>query len=311
VDLTEREESLREIVFKQILYHNRREYFYHNKNYKMKKEMKGIWLLLVNASIVIGIQGCGGAKTNHSKDLVVVEQSDSVSRDRGEYIDYSAKFTVDVPVDGPQALVDSIMVFINRKIYNACEECVNYDEGVESFSLEKVFTNEGEHLLNHYMEKYKELIQDSLWKTYFCLTLKLEAQTESYITYSMENYHCGGSCGSEMFYYTFEKRDGHQIKDIITHDNLVRFFEDHPEYATIEDVIDDYDWEFSPEYVFLDLDCGLLDDCFSLVITGMGNHYFTTEISYSKILPYLSPEVQELLKQREKSVEEIVPNLSN
>lgn len=276
----------------------------------MKEELKSLGTLLAVVIMVVSLQACQSCCQGRAQDLLVVEQTDSVSRDRGEYINYSAKFTVDVPVDGPQTLVDSIMVFINRRVYNACEDCVNIDEGVESFSPENVFTNDGEHFLNHYMEKYKELIQDSLWKTYFCQTLKLEAQTETFVTYGMENYYCGGSCGSDMYYYTFDKRDGHQIKDIITHNNLVRFFEDYPEYATVEDIIDDYDWEFSPLAVFFDSDYGLLDDCFLLVVKGMGNHYFTTDFPYSKILPYLSPEVQVMLEQRGKPLEEITTNLS-
>lgn len=42
--------------------------------------MKRIWLLVVIASIAIGLQGCGNAKVERSEDLVVVEQTDTVRR---------------------------------------------------------------------------------------------------------------------------------------------------------------------------------------------------------------------------------------
>lgn len=29
----------------------------------------------------------------------------------------------------------------------------------------------------------------------------------------VEHYHYGGSCGSEKYYYTFDKGDGHQVMD--------------------------------------------------------------------------------------------------
>ena len=61
------------------------------------------------------------------------------------------------------------------------------------------------------MKKYKPLIEDSLWNT-FGLELKLENQTARYVTYGLEFMHCGGSCGSEKEYYTFDKKDGWTVR---------------------------------------------------------------------------------------------------
>ncbi len=257
--------------------------------------MKKLFLLLVVANLVAGLQSClnGNNKQETSQNLVVVEQSDTIWNRAGEY-DYDASFTVDVPIDGPQALVDSVMALLNMELHSMCERTIHFDNQV-SFKEKEVCTDDAKNLLNHYIKKYKSLIEDILeWHVAF--KLKLEAQTEQYVTYGIECYHCGGSCGSEKFYYTFSKSDGHQVKDIISRDDLLRFLKEHPECKDNEDM-DKELWQMFPldEYQFENSNYGLLGDHFSLVIWGYTNHYLSTEFPYSKILPYLSPEAQELV----------------
>ena len=174
-----------------------------------------------------------------------------------------------------------------------------------SFSKEKMFTYDGERLFSRYMEKYKPLLQDSLWRV-FGLTMSMEAQTDKYVTYGLEFFCCGAGCSSQKQYYTFDKIDGHQIKEIISHDNLIRFFADYPEYATIR--ADAWsgtpEWKFSPEQGFDNSSYGLLDDRFFLIIEGCGNHYLLTNVPYSQIFSYLSSEAQSLVEQKddEKSI---------
>lgn len=235
------------------------------------------------------VLGCQSRNQVRSADLIVEEQTDSVA---AGYSSYQVTFTVDAPVDGPEALVDSVMLFLNKQLYEVCEGCAHFEDGVVTFSEKEVFTDDGERLLGRYMEKYRPIIEDSLWGVYG-LTLKMETQTEKYVTYGVEHFHCGASCGSEKYYYTFDKRDGHLIKEIISHDNLVRFFKDYPKYS----VVDDFMWEFTPEYDFDHTDMGLLGDHFSLVISECINHYFSIDVPYAPISPYLSPEAQALVKQ--------------
>lgn len=241
------------------------------------------------------LYGCGNTKTGSSNDLLVEEQADSVFTDKEEEV----TFKVDVPVNGALVLVDSLMAFINTEMYKACEDCVHIDGEVTSFRPEEVFTDNKKVFVKHYMDKYKVLIHDSLWKTYYDFTLKMEAQTNKYVTYGLEHVHCGGSCGSEKYYYTFDKGDGHQVKDIISFDNLVRFMKEHPDYATIQ--ADAWagtpGWTFSPDDDFVHYYYGLLDDHFSLVVDGVGNHYFVIDIPYNQILSYLPPEIQKLVKE--------------
>lgn len=241
-------------------------------------------------SIIAGTQSCKGVVSGRSMDLVVVEQTDSVFGCHEENNYCRAFFDLDVPINGPKSLVDSVMALINKEVYEYCEFCSHPDEN--TYCPEEVFTDDGRQFLSHYMEKYRPLLKDSLWNM-FHLTLKMEVQTDSYVTYGLENHHCGASCGSEKFYYTFDKRDGHQIKEIISNKELARFFEDYPEYATQEG----YLWKFSPESEYDTFSYGLLEDHFSLVVIGWYNHYFSVDVPYSQIFSYLSPEAQALVGQ--------------
>lgn len=228
----------------------------------------------------------------------VVEQTDTVFGGNEDNGHEWATFTVDVPVNGPKVLVDSVMTFINKELYDACESNAHFNEKVGAFGREQMYSDDAENLLSHYMENYKPLMRDSLWRV-FGLTMKMEAQTEKYVTYGLEFYYCGAGCSSQKEYYTFDKNDGHQIKEIISHENLVRFFEDYPEYNTIgADSWSGYPgWVFSPEYRFDNSCYGLLEECFTLVIEGCGNHFLLTDFSYSQIFSYLSPETQALVEQ--------------
>lgn len=259
---------------------------------KQRKIRRCLWLLAIG--IVAAIMGCQDRKQERSKDLVVVGQTDTVFNQNGE----RAFFTLDVPVHGPQALVDSVMAFLNNEMYRSCECCIHFEEGIQSFRLEDVFTDDGERFLSHYMKKYKELLQDGFESTIFGLTAKLEAQTETFVTYGLEYFHCGASCGSEKYYYTFDKHDGHQIKEIICRDHLMQFFYDYPEHRGLRG--DPWmgwpDWEFTQEHEFTGTDYGLCHDHLSLVISGVGNHYLLMNIPYDQILSYLSPETQVLVE---------------
>ena len=267
--------------------------------------MKRTWLLVMIASMVGGLQGCGSAKTGHSNNLVVTEQTDTIQGGREENSDCWASFYVDAPVNGPQMLVDSVMVLINKEVYRMCEYCIEFvnspDENV-AYSEKEMFTNDGEHLLNHYLEKYKPLIEDSLWNT-FGLELKMEGQTEKYVTYGVERFYCGANCSSEKFFFIFDKRDGHLVTDIISYENLVSFFKDYPEYSSIED--DPWVGRVGRQFYIEDdaqrYNYGLLSDHFSLAVQGYGNHYLLLSFPYGQIFSYLSPEAQALVERHEEN----------
>lgn len=272
-------------------------------------------VLFILACVIVSFEGCRNSHMDSSADLVVVEQIDSVFGNNEENNYCWASFNVDVPVNGPQVLVDSVMVLVNSEVYKMCEYCVKFvlspDEYVV-YNEKEVFANDGKRLLSHYMDKYKSLIEDSLWDT-FGLELKMEAQTAKYVTYGAERYYCGARCSSEKHFYTFDKSDGHLVNKIISREDLARFFDDYPEYNSIGD--DPWfgrpGWLFSPEDAADKYDFGLLDDHFSLAIHGCGNHYLLLNFPYGQIFSYLSPEAQALIKRNEENVPMLPAYLSH
>ncbi len=260
--------------------------------------LKGFCSCLMSAWMVVGLFGCSSVRTESVADFAVAEQTDTV-RGHGENNGEEwAAFTVDAPVSGPQALVDSVLTFLNNELYEACEACAHFDEQTVSFKKEEMFTGNGEQLLSHYMEKYRPLIADSLWKTFGVRLIK-ESQTAKYVTYGVEVFHCSLACSSQKAYYTFDMHDGHQVKEVISHDNLIRFFEDYPEYNSIgaDAWAGSPGWKFSPENRFDNTCCGLLDSCFMLAIPGYGNHFLLVDFPYGQVFSYLTPEAQKLVEQ--------------
>jgi len=271
--------------------------------------MKKYCVILVVAFMAV-LSGCQSSNQICSTDLEVMEQIDSIRGGHEENNYCRASFNIDVPINGPQYLMDSVMALINREVYKMCEYCVEFNDRYDdyvAYNEKEMFTNDGKQLLSHYMDKYKSLIEDSLWNT-FGFELKMEAQTAKFVTYGLEYFHCGGSCGSEKFFHTFDKSDGHQVKEIISLDNLIRFFDDYPEYNSIDD--DPWfgraGWQLSREDDTDKYDYGLLDDHFSLAIQGCGNHFLLLTFPYGQIFSYLSPEAQDLVKRNEEN-EPMIP----
>lgn len=261
--------------------------------------------------LIVTLIGCQSGNQINTSDLEVSEQIDTIRGVHEENNYCWVSFNVDVPVNGPQVLVDSVMALVNREVYKMCEYSIEFfvnrrDENV-AYSEKEMFTNDGKRLLSHYINKYKSLIEDSLWNT-FGLDMKLEAQTEKYVTYGVENYYCGANCSSEKHFYIFDKSNGHQVRDVVSYENLMKFFKDYPEYTSIDN--DPWfgraGWQFSPADDSHKYDYGLLDDHFSLAIQGCGNHFLLLCFPYGQIFSYLSPEAQSLV-ERHKENEPMLP----
>jgi len=255
---------------------------------KMNTIMKKYCILII-AGFMAALSGCQSGNQTNALDLEVLEQTDSVFSASGWTW---ATFDIDVPVNGPQVLVDSVMALINKEVHHMCEISAESFErpegcGYVAYSEQEMFTNDGTRLLSHYLEKYKQLIKDSVSCT-LDFELKMEAQTARFVTFGLECLHCGASCGSYKSYYTYDKSDGHQIKEMISHDNLMRFFKDYPEYRSY---IDD-----GPGDEFINFDYGFLDDNFSIAVMGYDNHFGLLSVPYDEIFPYLSPDAQALVE---------------
>lgn len=223
-------------------------------------------------------------KVLDSQLLVVERQEEEVIV--GDEFTYPLNIQIDIPISGPQMLVDSLTDFFNEKMYEYCEK-----EGGAKKQFDKVRTNNIANLLQHYFDIYKPyFLKEVEWSS--CFSIVLLAQTENYVTYGLTHHHCGGSCGSEMFCYTFSKRNGHRLSEIISHENLDKFYADHKHYKK---------WEYGWEYTHLDLPrdyFGLLEDSLLFAVNDVGNHYEVSQFGYEKILSYLSKEAQQFIAER-------------
>ena len=264
-----------------------------------------LFSLLLIVSYIATLFGCQSSSQINTSDLEFVELNDTIRGGQEENNYCWASFKVDVPVHGPRVLVDSLMALVNREVYKMCEYCIEFNKRPDeyvAYTEKEMFTNDGKQLLSHYLKRYKPLLEDSLWNT-FSLELKMEAQTAKYLTYGLVFYHCGASCGSEKYFYTFDKSDGHQVKDIISHENIVNFLKDYPEYTSIDN--DPWfgrtGWQFSPKDDSSKYGYGMLDDHFSLAIQDCGNHFLLINFPYSQIFSYLSPEAQALVERHEEN----------
>lgn len=248
---------------------------------KISKHLK----LLLLAGIVLALTavGCGRHNTKSTDSNLVAERQFTELEGYSEWD--VARFAVDVPVKGPQPLLDSIKAFLNQELYKAFQ---NYACDTFLYKAEEVYTDEMVSLLNSYSDKYAATIKEKLsW--FFDLNIFIIDQTESFVTYGIECYHGSGSTGSEFICYTFSKKDGHRIENLITKDDLARYDKEHPaeKIEDVENESENFDWEF--------YSVGLTGEGL-LLVNNEVNHYVTGTIEYETILSYLSKEAQELVK---------------
>lgn len=199
---------------------------------------------------------------------------------------------IDVPTKGPEALVDSIIVFLNERLY------VFFDNGEEChLSYEDIFSTDLSQLVEHYHDAYAPFfLSDSTVDHEFltdCMEINLVAQTSAYITYEVNNIFFGEGVETAKEWVTFVKSDGHRLKDVISDAEMLRFYREHPELRN-NGVWEDIHDEENP--CGLACEVGLLDD--SLAHQYSYAPGILEDITYplEAIAPYLSQEAQDLIK---------------
>lgn len=235
-----------------------------------------------------------GCRSGKNKDLVVVERQNFKLEGISDF--YSAEFVVDVPISAPQPLYDSLKSYLNRELHYAVELVLDttYRDSSQIYKAEEVYTDDMMQFADHYFEKYRDYSKRI--ENGYGLHLFVVDQNNAFVTYGLEFTHCGGSCGSEFIPHTFSKKDGHQLTDIITLDNLVKYLREHPDedslylyYEMLKDTEDD-------EPALIELPCGLMSDGLVLATNYYSNHYRTLFFPYDDIMPYLSDEAREYVE---------------
>ena len=116
-------------------------------------------LTLAGMIATLALTGCHSKATDESQILVVERQYvklEGISR-----WDF-AEFAVDVPIKGPQPLLDSIKAFLNETLYKICE----IEEGAPRYSAKKIYTDNMSNLLTSYTNKYAGYLKENLDKHY-------------------------------------------------------------------------------------------------------------------------------------------------
>jgi len=206
--------------------------------------------------------------------------------DSGEYR-YEVGAEVDFPVEGPKPLIDSVKLFINSELYKSFDWGADF---IMHIPFEKTRTWTGGNIVTDYITHYRPLYaKNDFGVGSQHLTMSITTETDTYVTYHVEYCYCGASCSCRTDYYTFRKRDGHLLKDILTEQNLNAFLKKFSQYKKIADQV---------AYSSM----GLTDE-------GLEYHYLVSSdgpdynpdvwdeiiIPYAEIKPYLSKEAQELL----------------
>ena len=259
---------------------------------------------------LLALTGCHSGKTAQdyivSQNLTVETVADtiiftSVVLDSTSVSEYEIGAESDSPTDGPQSLTDSVRQFIIRELYSMFDwGDVEYEAHIP---FEKVCEWKGDNIVSVFLDNYSPLLEKEIMGNGAdYLSLKLVAQTETFITYYGEHITCGAGCHPEYCYYTFRKQDGallkeiaseQMLKEISTQQNLKAFLKKFPQYKEREEIID-----ATMTYMGLNVE-GL--KCHYLVISDWPDYYDPDEgwheitIPYSEIKPYLSKQVQELI----------------
>ncbi len=201
--------------------------------------------------------------------------------------------SADIPVEGPQSLIDSVTVFFNEELYR-------YFDNGENIHVpyERVFSTDLANLTNHYRKIYTAFYdENNLDVTEFnthWLELNLAAQTETFVTYEVVWNFMGEGLEQARSWTTFVKKDGHRLKEVISTENMLRFFQDHPETRD-SGVWENVQWKLAHDGVFWLDNVGLLTD--SLALQYFWNMGIFDDFFYDlrTIKPYLSKEAQELV----------------
>ena len=251
-----------------------------------------LWLLLTGLMTFVIVR-CGTQKKDQfDQQMVMVERQNAQLRSHhGGY--YEGDFAVDIPVTAPRPLMDSLKVFLNKELHEVFESSLESSSTSDSlhFSSEELFQDCLRVILSNYEDKYRPF-EDELFNP-MDFRFFLIAQTNQFITYGLEYYACGGSCGSSFNCFTFSKKDGCRIDNLITWNDILRFINEHPE---VEHPFGQWQHESKDSNGLSEwFDAGLTEEGLLVINEDQMNHYVAGMLQYEDVLPYLSKEAQDIV----------------
>lgn len=258
--------------------------------------MKAVQWILVTAVMIFALTSCGEKKDDSAQN-VETQYQECTLKNYTHVTGHVFPLTIgmDLPVKGPQSLMDSLTSFLNETLYRY------FDNGENShLPYESVYSQDIEHLMEHYKEAYRPLfLADSSDEHEFyseCLSLRMVAQTDAYITYQLDwIYFLEGDVVANEW-VTFAKSDGHRLGEIISNENMLRFYEEHPE-CWDKGIWEYTQWKFSEGNDMLAGNpVGLVGDTVTYQYMFAPGILEDLKFPLATIKPYLSEEVQKLVK---------------
>lgn len=252
----------------------------------------GLWLLMTGV-MMIAVSSCGKQKKEVFDPPMLVVERQKVQLESNQGWFYEGNFAVDLPVSGPKPLMDSLKVFLNKELHEAFESSLesSWDFDTLHFTAEELFQDNLSDMLSYYEDKYRPFEDELVNPMGF--SLFLVAQTDQFVTYGLEYYGCGGSCGSCLHCITFSKKDGRCIGNLITWNDILRFLNDHPE---VEHPFGEWQLESNDtEWLSELFDAGLTEEDLLVINEDQMNHYAAGMFKYKDVLPYLSKEAQDIV----------------
>ena len=244
------------------------------------------WLLFTGAMMALLSVACTTSR-KVSQPFAVERQTCILKHINFYDIDeFDASITIDVPINAPKHLTDSLTALINKNLY----ELFEYGDEIH-IPYQNVYSPDLSHIADRYWEAYRSFYDERDFSTHW-LDMLLVAQTDTYITYEEVWAFRGEGIHEGYHWTTFAKNDGHRLKEEISNENLLRFFEDYPELSD-SDIVDAILRNLSAGFDFCET--GLLNDSLAFVYVWGGGHDEIETYDLKTIKPYLSEEAQKLV----------------
>lgn len=208
----------------------------------------------------------------------------------------------DLPVKGPKKLVDSITLFLNEELYEYFEDSPDKNYHLP---FKNVFSTDIPHLLKHYRKAYSPYFDvknpDICEFSTHCLELNMVTQTATYVTYEVVYVYFGEGLEENRDWVTFAKSDGHRLKEVITKENMLRFFQDYPEIRD-NGIWSDIQFTQNEYGIVHPFHVGLLNDTLAFQYIWAPGIFDLFKYDLAPLIPYLTDEAQSFVKGASSSL---------
>lgn len=241
---------------------------------------------MIAALVLVGCQSRTDSSNLSIQTLKVQKAVDSMSIDgifaeSGDEYHYEVRAEVDFPTEGPQPLMDSVIEFVNERLY----QLFDMENGAH-IPFKKARVMNSDNIVYDYISKYRKLYgRTELNNSTYSLKLEMVAQTETFVTYEIHDDNCSAGCWYRTSWETFRKDNGHRVKELISDKDMVRFINENPwcDYGLLAGTTGA-------------ISVGLLDDGMVWFYDPTGwTEQMEVQYDYDDIFPYLGNESQALI----------------